>query len=192
MERASLHEVVIGAKAGSMEAVWELYRRFMPYIEKKINEIWLMVEDIADYLKEVDRQIGIAIKEYSDSSGNIAWIIRRNINRAAVYHKKRWTDKRRGFEFTTEEDIASVLADGSYSIEEALIAREEKEELIKKYASMARGDERKKRIVLRGWIEGLNDSEIARVMAHRCGSSFESNRKFIQRFKNRCRQAYVA
>lgn len=191
----SLHDVIMRAKSGCEISRWEVYRRYMPFIEKKLNEVWLTVENIEALLEECDRQIGIAIKEYSPKKAKkrgVSKIIERNLRRAVGSYKKMWENKRRGYEIVAEEEIDIDLAVDGYSTEEVVIAKEEEIETIKKFASLARGDDKKKRIVLKGWLEGLNDSEIARVLAHRCGSSFEANRKFIHRFRNRCRQAYSA
>lgn len=201
-----LNSLIEAAKAGCNESRWMLIAYFAPYVEQKVEEIWRDVEDYGAFINECDRQISKGIFEYDRHKCSPEKFFKDKIDREAGWFRKRWLKKRRGYTITPisslrtrdddgeerEFEVSNALSGVDDDLEKWYLEKESIREIKKKIAPLARGDEKKLETVLNGWLVGMTDSEIARVLAHQTGKPAESNRKFIQRFKNRCRRALMA
>lgn len=73
---------------------------------------------------------------------------------------------------------------------EDVLADVEGEVLARETADLLAQDDRRKELIVGSWKLGIdNSSEISRLLAQSIGGNPESHRKFIQRFRNDCREA---
>jgi len=187
-----LNILAVRARSGSKEAIEEIYRHFIPIIEKHSEEIWYKLRDETAFRFECYRQIEDAIRTYDEKKGSFSSLIYKR-----VWMTKSWFLKKRRIEQPTsleylmyeQEEGGFEPEDPAQDVEKLVIEKETKEDIKKKIASLGRGDAKKKMVVTECWSEGLNDTEIAKELGLQFGGTFETNRKFIQRLRNRCRQA---
>lgn len=202
-----LNELAVAAKNGDKAAMEELYRYFIPKINEIADEIWYMLKDESAFRYACYKQIEYAVGYYDPSKANFETVMMKTIyrtkykylndeyrsdDRENVLMIESMTVNDKEGEPRPFEPPAEIAPGELLDVEKEVIKREEQEELIKKIASVGRGDEQKKRTVIKCWIEGLNDTETAEELGARFGGTFEANRKYIQRFKSRCRHALLA
>ena len=124
-------------------------------------------------------------------------------NRVVTEAQREWYEKHPNapkLEITYYEGFSKGEGDKAFDIEdtnlvpavEALIASEEEIELNKKISTLASGD-LKKEMILKMWSNGFsNDVELSNLLAQKLGGKAESHRKYIVRFRAKCREEFSA
>lgn len=207
MSPEKLNDLAVAAKKGDKAAMDEIYRYFIPKIDEIADEIWYMLKDESAFRYACYKQIEYAVGYYNPEKANFETVMMRTIyrtkykylndqyrsdDRENVLMIESMTASDRDGEPRPFEPPAEVAPGELLDVEKEVIKQEEQEELIKKIASVGRGDAEKKLTVAKCWLEGLNDTETAEELGARFGGTFEANRKYIQRFKSRCRHALLA
>ena len=199
-----INQLAVKAKDGDQEAMNELYRHFIPKINAIAEEVWYNLKDESALRYACYKQIEYTVKYYNpnkaQNKANFETLLMKNIYR--VKHKY-LNDASRSINREETVSLESITVTdkkgetwaydppADIDIEKEVLQQEVQKEVTKKIAaSWGRGGARKK-VIIGGWIDGLNDSEIAEEMGARFGGSVESHRKYIQRFKNRCRQTVL-
>lgn len=197
MNPEAINQLAVKAKNGDQEAMNELYRYFIPKINAIAEEVWYNLKDESAFRYACYKQIEYTVKYYDPDKANFETLIMKNIYR--VKHKY-LNDASRSINREETVSLESITVTdkkgetwaydppADIDIEKEVLHREAREEATKKIAASWGRDGARKKVIIGGWIDGLNDSEIAEEMGARFGGNVESHRKYIQRFKNRCRQ----
>lgn len=100
------------------------------------------------------------------------------------------TYRKEFYEHFSEFDTVNT-SDGSTTEFEPIdvLADVEGEVITKEMTALLAQDDQRKLVILGSWKVGNdNNTEISRLLAQSVGGKIESHRKFIQRFRNECRE----
>lgn len=189
MTNKKLNMLAVTARSSS-DAMWQIKHQFSPLIRKISEDIRNAISSQESFENECEKQIEYAVRNYREGY-DIKPIIVRNIHRVAKKHRSRFEKRLVGYEITPmtlrdkktgklkELPIVDVLADVGQSLN------------VKEIIRLAPDDSRKF-LVLGAWMSGnYNDSEISTLLAKRFGGNPESHRKFITRFRTKCRKTLL-
>ncbi|KMK75416.1 hypothetical protein [Alkalihalobacillus pseudalcaliphilus] len=196
MKRSNLTELVLLAREGSLVALDEIYKQFIPLINHEGNRIFSRVRDSTSFEFECYKKIESWVRDFDENVHNdFRALIIRCIRRIKSKHLKNELkvvpislDSLAGVDDEGNQlHYERYLVDDNINLAEDII---DSYDLTEKVTVLANGDSRKM-LILKAWINGYNDSEIAKLLAKVCGGNSESHRKFITRFKNKeCRTAF--
>lgn len=197
MSSEKLNRLAEMASRGCSEAEEEIFRFFIPKVQRISDGMWNIVNDPTSFEQDCYREIRRAITTYRPGGCQtfeacVMWHIhekrrdhikRRRRKYVPEYFPDLTAESRDGTEIEFEPEDPGALA----SVENSVIGEVSADE---KIALLAEGDPRKLAI-LTEWMRGNeSDSDVAALLAQRFDGTYpESHRKFIQRFRSRCQSA---
>ena len=170
---------------------WELIARHTKLIYTLSENNRHRVRSQETFENDCFTKIGYIYDNYERKGWrNIDGLIKRNIYRLLIQQIEREKKWRRGYLIEdrggggeSREDIVDLLEqipDDGVEVESNVMAKE-------KIARLATDDRRL--VILNEWSEGYtNDSELAARLCSEFGSSHNTQRKHIQRFRNHCKE----
>jgi DNA-directed RNA polymerase specialized sigma subunit len=189
-----LNRLATSAKLGCPEAKDELLRHYIPIIERLSKSIWYYIEDTDAFETYCYKRLEDAIKRFDPSRGSFSWQMQFRLRQAKSHFLKNRGRKLK--QIQSLDDLGEV-SDSKTKRKEYFepiddLAVVEDELLVKeKIALLAKGDSRKKAILL-AWSDGFyNDSALSELLAQLFGGKPESHRQAIKRFRSFC-QASLA
>lgn len=169
------------------EELIEIYRRFLPTINKTSMSIWYKVRDETVFVNRCIRKIQYAVETHNPEKGSLDSVIFGAIRKSAAMLVKDsrvpwWRFAGKCEERTNgSEDGPIDIIDDLAVVDDGILVNE-------RIASLA-GDDSKRRYILKAWSEGFyNESELATLLAQRFGGNARSHCRFIQRFRIECQK----
>ncbi|PPA87937.1 hypothetical protein C4A76_10705 [Brevibacillus laterosporus] len=188
----NLDDIALNAKKGCQKSKRLIYKEFIPIINCYVRENWFKVENEATLTKRLLDRLECAIEDYRVEKGAFRGFAKKNLERTfRDYIKSRRFKRTNTIPIHKKIDddkntIIDVLPDVSANTESDLI---EKESVIEKIALLAKGDPRKKAILL-AWSDGFyNDLALSELLAQLFGGKPNSHRQTIKRFRTFCQAA---
>lgn len=153
------------------------------------EKIWYFIPDVTSFEHRCYRNIGKALMEGNVKS--IRGLSKHLIRRAMAIHVKQTKYKppqsldTLAFRDDEGNDVQYEVIDVLADVEQIVV---EKESEIEKVALLAEGDSRK-RMILNAWLNGMtNDKELSTILEKEFGGKRSGQRRYIQRFKEKCQQ----
>jgi hypothetical protein len=188
-----LNTLAIRSQRGCSEAKRELLRWFLPKLYALSESIWYKINNQCHFEAYCIDLFERAIKNYSADRGNFSTLVKYMLRKARLKYlcDRERNSKVRYIRYqddlvanTDEKEIPYESVDELAIIEDSLLVKE-------KIALLAKGDSRKKAILL-AWSDGFyNDSALSELLAQLFGGKPESHRQAIKRFRSFC-QASLA
>lgn len=178
--KKQINKLANKARGGCVESRDEILSFFTPIIMRESMKLRNIVDDESRFEWCCYREILRMINCYDENVKSFYNVVYKRIKTISSRNFKRHKINRSlissidiiGF------DKSDVLAD----VESEFFARE-------KVANLAGSDLRKK-IILNAWMDGCTcTKEISGLLADKLGGKQETHRKFILRFKEKCKQA---
>ncbi|MEK3836499.1 hypothetical protein [Paenibacillus sp. FSL R7-0128] len=186
MNKEQLNSLAIEARAGSVNAMWEVKAHFQKTIHRLSESNRNMVRSQQKFEEDMFKRIEEAVRIYKPECGNFEPLVI-----SKLYERlRRWQKRHIGV--TQGAQVLSInreIEEHDYDIKDDLAIVDA--ELLKneKITGLAAGDPRKLAI-LNSWLDPyFNDSSTADLLAQIYGGKSESHRKFIGRFRNACQTA---
>lgn len=188
-----MNEAVVKYQNGDEEARDFIFKAVSPMIEKASLEVERFVDEfvIFDYtaLKEIERLANSYDFENHDFFSSAKTVV----NRLKARYIKRNSRRAEMYVSMNAMEDSTKDRDGlGYQFTDPL-ARVEDEVMVKeKITLLAQGDLRRK-LILEYWSQGINnDKHISELLAQRIGGNSETHRKFIMRFRDKCKKRLKA
>jgi hypothetical protein len=188
-----LNQLATQAQLGSDDARRKIYSYYLPIIEERASRIWYLINNEAAFVAYCQRLLESAIMKYDRSRGSFDSQVKIRLRDAQRFFIKDRGRKRRALGMVDLGVLADHKDDGTleYRIKDALASVEDELLVKEKIALLAKGDSRKKAILL-AWSDGFyNDSALSELLAQLFGGKPESHRQAIKRFRSFC-QASLA
>lgn len=169
------------------EALTELYRRFLPQINRTSQSIWYKVRDETVFENRCFQKIEYVVSTYDPNKGSldraIIGVIRKSASMLVKDSRVPW------WKFVVPDDEESEGKRSSpFEITDDLAVVDDELMVNERIASLA-GDDSRRKFVLWAWSEGFfNESELATLLAQRFGGNARSHCRFIQRFRTECQE----
>lgn len=160
------------------------------YLRDCVEQVTHLVTDTEKLEERIFKQLASYLKTGKKSFARIRHIVNREIHLALRQFRKERTiilsavrvttfyimnDFGESYEFEPQDVLANV--------EDAVI---EKSSIKEKIAGLASDD--RERFTLNAWIDGVDDTTIAKALASRYGGKTEGHRTFIKRFRAKCQR----
>lgn len=175
-----------------MEVLTIIYRdrSVLRYVHEKVEEVSHLITNVEALEGSIYSQL---VKYYKTTSMRSIKRIKFLIDREIALARKRY-----GIQDVTMFSDLSVINDFGESLEfepEDLLAQVsetviENISLNEEIARLAADD--RERFTLNAWANGLSDTQVSETLARQFGGKCESHRKFVQRFKAKCRSKLTA
>ncbi|WP_068792805.1 hypothetical protein [Brevibacillus laterosporus] len=189
MNHNQIEIIAIAAQKGCEKSKELVYKDFIPIINDYVNRNWYKVQNEASLTKELIDALDQAIKDFDVEKGSFSRLARFNLERCfRKFIKRRKYNRTDNIPLEREIDdegntIIDTLADVFRETEQEMII---KESINEKIALLAKGDSRKKAILL-AWSDGFyNDSALSELLAQLFGGKPDSHRRSITRFRSFC------
>lgn len=192
MKAEQLNILVAKARGGCKDSYYRIEAYFSPFIEEVVNRYWHELDDYGKFEETCRDYIRDSIKRFDESKGSFETMVKVRISKALRKYIQRAREKRKRYgpiislenAMSKKDDDDGLTAidiiDVKANVDQEFIVKEE-------IAFLAEGDPRKLAI-LEAWMNGeYNDSKTAMLLAQRHGGNPESHRKFITRFRTKCR-----
>lgn len=186
MEEEQLNKLVMDYQRGNEDALEALCRHFLPIINHESEQIWYKVKNNTKFECRCVMKIGKALLRYDPKKGKVSSLVMNII----VKERSDFTRRRRK-KFADALSLDALAINGcdtALDIKDDLAVVEENVIAKEMIAMLAQGDQIKE-FILVAWMNGINnDSKLAEMLAHSFGSKQESYRKYIQRFRAKCKR----
>ncbi|QDX93596.1 hypothetical protein EEL30_15600 [Brevibacillus laterosporus] len=187
-----IERTVIAAREGCHISRDLVYREFIPIINNYAHNNWFKVQNEATLTNRLLAKLDETIKDYNVERGSFHKLVRINLERSFrlfIKSRKYCNGNLTPLHKNVDEDgntLADLLPDILVDIESNVI---EKESVKEKIALLAKGDLRKKAILL-AWSDGFyNDSALSELLTQLFGGKPDSHRRAITRFRTFCQAA---
>ena len=161
------------------------HKEVVDLVQRASDKIWHSLPDVTSFEHTCYTNIGRELLKGEVKSLNS--MAKYYISRAMARHLKRTKYVRPD----TFSEIANEINDEEEMTFEPtdVLANVEDEVLTKEMTALLAQDDQRKLVILGSWTIGNdNNTEISRLLAQSVGGKIESHRKFIQRFRNECRE----
>lgn len=159
------------------------------YVRQKVDEISHIITDIDKLETRIYKQLSDYFARGKSSYMRVQKLVNREIDLALKQFGTQnivvFSDlsKRNDFGESMEFEPEDLLAQVSETVLENISLNEE-------IARLAADD--RERFTLNAWANGLSDTQVSETLARHFGGKCESHRKFVQRFKAKCRSKLTA
>lgn len=169
------------------EALTEVYRRFLPTINRTTLSIWYKVRDETVFVNRCIRKIEHAVRTYDSEKGSLDSAIFGAIRKSAAMLVKDSRVPWWRFVYQSEEGTNGGEDNPIDYIDDLAVVDDEL--MVKDRIASLAGDDSRRMFILKAWSEGLyNESELATLLAQRFGGNARSHCRFIQRFRIECQE----
>lgn len=195
MEDREINNLIVAFRQGDELALESLCKEFLPLLTSMSEQVWYKVKDNAKMECRCLMQLSRTFKYYNPGKGKARNLVIKTIAKErSLFIRGKRGDKY--VETTSIESLAKVDNEGNVMpfentdvlanvVEETVI---ENDSLKEKIALLAQ-DEPINLAILNEWIDGNdNDLELSRTLARYFNGNQESYRKYIQRFRIKCRK----
>lgn len=184
-----LNNLAIRAKDGCVQSKEGLLKHYIPIIEKLSSSIWYLIEDPDAFETYCYKRLDDAITRYDPGLGPFSWQMDFRLNQAKRHFLKNRHRKLKNLhslEHLTEKTDCKADSKTHFEPVDDLAVVDDRLLTQEKIALLAKGDSRKKAILL-AWSDGLyNDSALSELLAQLFGGKSETHRQAIKRFKSFC------
>jgi len=159
------------------------------YVRQKVDEISHIITDIDKLETRIYKQLSDYFTRGKTSYKRVQYLVNREVDLALKQFGTQniivFSDlsKRNDFGESMEFEPEDLLAQVSETVLENISLNEE-------IARLAADD--RERFTLNAWANGLSDTQVSETLARHFGGKCESHRKFVQRFKAKCRSKLTA
>lgn len=159
------------------------------YVRRKVDEISHIITDIDKLETRIYKQLSDYFTRGKTSYKRVQYLVNREVDLALKQFGTQniivFSDlsKRNDFGESMEFEPEDLLAQVSETVLENISLNEE-------IARLAADD--RERFTLNAWANGLSDTQVSETLARHFGGKCESHRKFVQRFKAKCRSKLTA
>lgn len=191
MNRQKLNSLVVSYKNGDEDALNELYREIGPLIESASLEVEKFIHDFTEFDCRVLRELKRLVKTFDIEKHDFVSAAKAIISRTKAQYIRR--DSRKSKMLVSMQAIESPDDDEKlgFQIQDPLAGVEEKILHKERVTLLAQGDPRRE-VILMQWSKGANDKSISELLAQLFGGQAETHRKFILRFRTKCREILLA
>jgi len=183
---------------GNENVIDEICKVVLPIIEHYSEQIWLKVNNYAEFDCRCLMKIKKAAKKFDPSKGNFINLVYSIVAKEkSDFIKRRSKNDEVSLEYLQGYDDGVVrehfpdtkrLEDNFFELFHTPTKETEELSRIEKVALFASQGDQRREVVFKAWTIGYNDSNIATLLQQRFGLTFESQRKFVSRFKKDCRK----
>lgn len=196
MDTTQLNNLAVKAKSGDAQSMWEIKLQFQKMIHRLSESNRHQIINQATFEDECFRIIENTVSRYDPTKGNLSQLVVNFIKRRLGQNVTRHKAKTKGAVLIClsgpsgnnpdeEESLEACIKDDLAIVDANFLLKE-------KIAGLAAGDP-KKALVLNSMIEpGYRELHTANLLAQTYGKGVDTNRKFIQRFRQKCMLALEA
>ena len=156
-------------------------------VAEAVDKVRSKITDTSILEERIYNRLGSYINKEKAKLGHRRYLMKliyEEVSQAKVRQKKEF------YEHFSEFDAVNTSDGSTTEFEpEDVLADVEGEVIAKEMTALLAQDDQRKLVILGSWTIGNdNNTEISRLLAQSVGGKIESHRKFIQRFRNECRE----
>lgn len=185
MNKEQINSLVVDYQNGNDLAIGALFEIINPLIERTSNEVEKVVVDVTKFDCRVISKVKKLADTFQYDKHNFVGAVKAIISKEKSDFIKRRAShlNEMSMEFLAEPrngEPGYQFEDTKHNVENDLLFKE-------KIALLAQGDVIKT-CILNEWTKGAEDTSISLMLTHKFGGNSESHRKYIQRFRIKCRK----